>query len=90
MLKCENIIEEEKQILGEAMPRFSDKPNYFVFDSLFFLSAFLQAAATIPESARSARALGRTISWLNISVSSHTRSFERHEPRKVKITAIAA
>ena len=70
----------------------------FFLQSLYFLSFNLVSfnlasppkalVATKPESARSANTFGTTISWLNMSVSSQTRSFDRQEPRKMKATAI--
>ena len=46
------------------------------------------ATATMPESATSAIMFGSTMSWLNISVSSQTRSLDRQEPRKMKMMAM--
>ena len=52
-------------------------------------SPLLRAAtATRPESAMSAMTFGSTMSWLNISVSSQTRSLDRQEPRKMKTRAM--
>ena len=36
----------------------------------------------------SAMTFGSTMSWLNISVSSQTRSLDRQEPRKMKTRAM--
>ena len=41
----------------------------------------------LPDSASSAMTFGTTMSWLNISVSSQTRSLESREPRKIKTMA---
>ena len=45
-------------------------------------------ASTAPDSANSAMALGMTISWLNMSASSHTRSLESSDPMKMNASAM--
>ena len=46
------------------------------------------AFTTRPDSSTRAMALGMTISWLNISASSQTRSLDRQEPRKMNPMAM--
>ncbi len=53
----------------------------------YFLLVFFAAAATREDRATRAMALGMTISWLNMSASSQTRSLDRQEPRKMKTRA---
>ena len=60
---------------------------FFTFSSVSLFPA-LALAATRPPRASSAITFGMTMSWLNISVSSHTRSLDRIEPRKMKAIAM--
>lgn len=60
---------------------------YYLLSSLW-LSAALTEATTMPDSASSAMTFGTTMSWLNISVSSQTRSLESSEPRKMNAIAM--
>ena len=53
----------------------------------YFLS-FLQLFTTSPDSATRPMTFGMTMSWLKVSVSSHTRSLESREPRKIKRIAM--
>ena len=54
----------------------------------FYFSPPQAAFTTMPDSSTRAMALGITISWLNISASSHTRSLDRQEPRKMNTMAM--
>ena len=58
-----------------------------MFSSVSLLPA-LALAATRPPRASNAITFGMTMSWLNISVSSQTRSLDRQEPRKMKTRAM--
>ena len=53
-------------------------------DYYFLLADF----TTMPDRANRASTLGSTISWLNMSVSSQTRSLDRTEPRKTNTSAM--
>ena len=44
------------------------------------------AFTTREDRASRARALGRTMSWLNRSDRAHTRSLDKHEPKKMNTT----
>ena len=95
-VRDKRIYSAEVKKLHPSIPKTSRKAFEKRFGEKLFLKSFspikFNYFSLFPETiltrANMAMALGMTMSWLNMSVSSQTRSLERTEPRKMKTRAM--